>query len=169
MVPQKGQADFVEIAGRSLSDDARLHFLLVGDGPLEEDLKIQADTLGLNETGRFRMLPFRRDIARVYAAGDILLHTAHWDPLANVLLEAMAAGLAIVATDVDGTREALDGYPAGALAAPGDVEGMRRLLGDLRRPPAPALAESWRPEPVLREYCRLFETLKRKGEADADG
>lgn len=128
MVPQKGQADFIEVANRCLPDNERLHFLLVGDGPLEEDLKAQANKLGLDETGRFRILPFQKDIERIYAASDILLHTAHWDPLANVLLEAMAAELVVVATDIDGTREAIPEPKCGSLFALGDIKAASNIL-----------------------------------------
>lgn len=106
LVKQKGQKDFVQVASRFLQDD-RLHFILVGDGPLRKVLKEQAEESGLLASGRFHMLPFQVEIERLYAASDILLHTAHWEPLANVLLEAQAAGLAVVATDVDGTRECI--------------------------------------------------------------
>jgi glycosyltransferase involved in cell wall biosynthesis len=69
-------------------------------------------------------------MARLYAASDILLHTAHWEPLANVLLEAMAAGLPVVATDIDGTREAVS-PDCGALFPAGDVEAGRAALAPL--------------------------------------
>lgn len=111
MVEQKGQADFLQLAAQFLEDD-RLYFVLAGDGPLRERLSAQAERLGLSSTGRFHLLPFQRDVERLYAASDILLHSAHWEPLANVLLEAQAAGLAIVATDVDGTREVVGGRMA---------------------------------------------------------
>lgn len=131
MVPQKGQADFIEVASRCLPDIEHLHFLLVGDGPLEEGLTEQAKRAGVDKTGRFHILPFQRDIERIYAASDILLHTAHWEPLANVLLEAMSAGLTVLATDTDGTREAIPESKYGLIFTVGDIQTATCTLQDL--------------------------------------
>ncbi len=64
-------------------------------------------------SGRIHRLGYRRDVPEVLAEIDLLIHPARQEPLGRVLLEAAAAGRAILATDVGGTREILtDGRTA---------------------------------------------------------
>jgi glycosyltransferase involved in cell wall biosynthesis len=85
---------------------------------------------GLGE--RVRLAGSRHDIPAVFGAADLLLSTSDSEGLPNVVLEAMAAALPIVATDVGGTREALG--ETGRLCPAGDVDGLAdallALLGD---------------------------------------
>ena len=135
--PQKAQKDFISAAAVALKQNPDLLFLLIGDGPLKPDLQKQAAELGIEEHVRF--LPFRKDVEIVYQAADVMLHTAHWAPLDNVLLEAMAAGLPIVASDVDGTNEVIFPEKTGLLFPVGDTETAAAQL--LRTASDPALAE----------------------------
>ncbi len=156
MVPQKGQADFIEAAALCLPNDKRIHFLLVGDGPLKEDLTAQAERLNLDKTGRFQILPFQKDIERLYAASDILLHTAHWDPLANVLLEAMAARLYIIATGVDGTQEALEGYQASSVVVAGNISGMVKCVLSQQQEYQRTVGDCWKKDFSINRFSHLF-------------
>lgn len=174
LVRQKGQADFLEVAARCLPKNKQLYFLIVGDGGLRKPLQRKAESLGLPASGRFQMLPFQPAIERVYAAGDLLLHTALWEPLGNVLLEAMAMGLTVIATDVDGTSEVIVPGQSGILVPKGDVSGMvteiLTLAADEKK--STALCEGafakveaqHSVEAVMSKYATLFTRLK-KGEA----
>ena len=86
------------------------------------------------------------------AALDVLLHTSLWEGLPRVLPEAIASGVPIVATSVDGTSDILKEGQTGIVRPPGDVEGLaagvKRLLLD--RPFARRLAE--RARSVLAEF-----------------
>lgn len=135
--PQKAQKDFISAAAVALKQNPDLLFLLIGDGPLKPDLQKQAAELGIEEHVRF--LPFRKDVEIVYQAADIMLHTAHWAPLDNVLLEAMAAGLPIVASDVDGTNEVIFPEKTGLLFPVGDTDAAAARL--LRAAADPAFAQ----------------------------
>ena len=57
-----------------------------------------------------------------------MLHTAHWAPLDNVLLEAMASGLPLIASDVDGTNEVVSDGKTGLLFKAGDIDHAADLL-----------------------------------------
>jgi glycosyltransferase involved in cell wall biosynthesis len=127
MVRQKAQEDFVAVAAALCDDDPRLRFLLVGEGPWEARLRRAAQPLG----DRFRILPFREDVAALYAAADLYVQTSAWEGLANVILEALAARLPIVATDVDGTREALGESSRHRLVPPRDVAALARAVREL--------------------------------------
>ncbi len=127
LVPQKAPLDFARVAYRVCAERPNDRFVWIGDGPTASTMKAEAAACG----AQFQLLPFREDIASVFAAADIYLQTSCWEGLANVVLEAMAAGLAIVATDVDGTAEALSEYPPGRLVPAGDAEAMTdALLGE---------------------------------------
>lgn len=118
-MPQKAQTDFLKIAANALKRNPDLFFVLVGDGPMKAMLEQEADALNLQ--GHLQIMPFRKDVENIYAASDILLHTAHWDPLANVLLEGMATELTVIATNVDGTSEVIEHDKNGMLFPAGDI------------------------------------------------
>jgi len=167
LVAQKCQADFLETAARCLPADDSLHFVLCGSGKLESSLRRRAERLGLG--GRFHMAEFTARPERMYAAADIMLHTARWEPLGNVILEAMSAALAVVATDVDGTREAVSSKEVGLLVPAGDVGAMEKAVmelardGSLRRRTGEAarrhVGAEFSPGRVVPEYEELFRRL----------
>ncbi len=168
LVPEKAQSDFLQVAARCLPVNGRLHFLLVGDGPLRDDLAREANELSLSSTGRFQMLPFDPEIERLYAAGDILLHTAHREALANVLLEAMAAGLAIVATDVGGTREVAETDDAALVFPAHDVPSAVALVLEASANPDGQRVETEGRRALKERFCRAthvrsFQALLRSG------
>jgi glycosyltransferase involved in cell wall biosynthesis len=103
---QKGPFDllraFQQLAQRL--DD--LHVLMVGDGPLRGELERAVDQCGLRS--RFHLVGRRNDIPRLMKAADCLVLPSHWEGMPNVVLEAMAAGLPVVATRVEGSTELLD-------------------------------------------------------------
>lgn len=90
---------------------------LVGDGPDRESLAARGAWL-VGETD---------DVAAWYRAADVVVQPSKWEGMALTLLEAMACGRPIVATDVPGTRELL---PPEALVRYGDVEALRRKVLD---------------------------------------
>ena len=119
--PQKAPLDYVEVAHLVLQEkDA--HFILVGDGILRKIVEKRIVALGLGE--RFKLLGWRRDIAEILAATDILVLTSLWEGLPRVLPQAMIMGIPIVATKVDGTPEAVIDGVNGFLRDPHDVRGM---------------------------------------------
>jgi L-malate glycosyltransferase len=102
--------------------------LLVGDGKERQVLEQQAAALGVDA----RFLGERDDIPHLLARADVVAHPSLQEGMSNALMEAMAAGRAIVATSVGGTPELLDGR--GLLVPPADAaalaDGIRQLLSD---------------------------------------
>jgi glycosyltransferase involved in cell wall biosynthesis len=87
--------------------------------------------------GKIHFLGERGDVARVLHELTILVHPARQEPLGRVLLEAAAAGLAIVATDVGGTREIFPPLCAAAsLVPPNDAQAMAAAVGEVLNDPA---------------------------------
>lgn len=126
MVSQKAQLDFVEAANLLVKNYSDYVFVIVGQGSLEQQIRDKIKQHKLED--RFRLIPFSDEIENIYAMSDIFVHCAHWEPLANVLLEARASNLPIVATDVDGSLEALENYPHADLIAKGDIKAMAEKI-----------------------------------------
>jgi glycosyltransferase involved in cell wall biosynthesis len=110
-----------------------LSLTLVGDGPEREPLARLAQELGCEDAVSF--LGFRRDIAAILAEASLLLITSRSEGTPTVLLEAIAAAVPVVSTDVGGIRHVLElfpDYPA-VLVPPDDapalVDAIARVLG----------------------------------------
>jgi glycosyltransferase involved in cell wall biosynthesis len=145
---RKGFDFLLDAFARAGVDGSEL--LLVGKGEEETALRAQASALGL--VGRVRFAGERGDVQRVLGACDLFVLSSHNEGMANVMLEAMAAGIPVVAFDVSGVRDALgarDGRPAaGRIVPPADTEALAAAIAaSLADPDASAelVAEaSWR-------------------------
>jgi glycosyltransferase involved in cell wall biosynthesis len=94
-----------------------VHLVLAGDGPEDEALQRLAAELGIADRTHF--LGFRRDTGDVLAALDLFVVSSDREGMANAMLEALAAGVPVISTEVSGAAEALAPPPDGA--APGAV------------------------------------------------
>jgi glycosyltransferase involved in cell wall biosynthesis len=148
--PQKSPLTFVEVAARVAADHPEARFVLAGDGELRAPVLARAEALGL--AGRFHLLGWRRDVPRVMAALDVLILTSLWEGLPRVLPEAMAAGVPVVATRVDGTADILTDGVTGLSCAPGDVEGLASRVGRLIGDPGLRRTLAHRARAVLPEF-----------------
>ena len=128
----KGWPDLLEAASRVVDATDRATFVAVGQGPMEDEIRAMHRRLHLGE--RFRLLGFRADAVRVMAAFDVFCLPSHHEGLPVSLMEAMALGLPIVATDVGGVRELVVDRVHGRLVAPGRpialADAIMALLSD---------------------------------------
>ena len=113
----KNHSGFLRIAARIRQQVPNVEFLLAGDGPLRAELEQEAQKLGLRDSVVF--LGDRRDINAVHASLDVAVLTSDSESLSNVILEAMASGLPVVAYRGGGNPELVD-VQRGMLAAPGN-------------------------------------------------
>ena len=106
--------------------------VLAGDGPERANLEQEADRLGLRESVRF--LGVRRDIPDLLRSLDVLVIPSLWEGIPATLLEAMAAGVPTVASNVGGIPEVVTHGRTGLLVPPGDPaalsEAVLRLMQD---------------------------------------
>jgi glycosyltransferase involved in cell wall biosynthesis len=123
--PQKAPLDYLEVAHQVLQEREAC-FILVGDGELREKVEKKASQLGLGH--RFKLLGWRRDIPAILAATDIFCLTSLWEGLPRVLPQAMARGIPIVATRVDGTPEAVIHNVNGFVTKPRDTRAMKERI-----------------------------------------
>jgi glycosyltransferase involved in cell wall biosynthesis len=129
--PQKAPLDFVRMARIVMEAEPKSRFFLIGDGILRPKVEKAARQLGL--TDRFTLLGWRRDIPRILSASDVMVLTSLWEGLPRAIPEAMAAGLPVVATRVDGTPEAVKDGVNGYLVEPGDVNGLAQKTIEILR------------------------------------
>jgi glycosyltransferase involved in cell wall biosynthesis len=119
---------------RALGDP---HFLIIGDGELREELQRSLDAVALGN--RLIWTGFRRNIAAVCFASDVVVQTSDNEGTPVALIEAQAAGLAVVSTRVGGTPTAVINGETGWLVEPNDEEGfVSRVAALLEDPDARA-------------------------------
>jgi glycosyltransferase involved in cell wall biosynthesis len=131
--PQKSPVDFVEVAARVLKENRQAHFVLAGDGELRPQVEKRIQDLGIGR--HFSLLGWQTDMPEVYRNLDVVVLTSLWEGLPCVFSEAMAGDLPIVATNVDGAREAIVDGENGFLHEPHDVEGLSKSVLKLLQDP----------------------------------
>ena len=134
----KNHSGFLRIAKRISQNTPDVEFLLAGDGPLRNELEREAQTLGIGD--RVIFLGDRRDIPAVMASLDVAVLTSDSESLSNVILEAMAAGLPVVAYGVGGNPELVSSENAklqrGELIYAGDEAGFAAAVERLLETPS---------------------------------
>ncbi len=120
LIKEKGVQDLLEAVKK-----IKAEVIIVGKGPLEPELK----KLG----GKFVGEKDHKQIREILASSDILVNPSYGEGLPTAVLEAGAMGLAVVATDVGGTKEIIDNGSNGFLVKAGDVKVLREKIGLLVR------------------------------------
>lgn len=131
---QKNHRTLVEAAAHV----PRCHFALIGGGARREDLQDLCSRLALQD--RFHFLGERQDAGRLLMAFDIFALPSLYEGLPLALLEAMGAGLPVVASDLPETREVVRPERDGILVAPSDPDALSRALNTLLEDPVRAAA-----------------------------
>jgi glycosyltransferase involved in cell wall biosynthesis len=173
---QKNHAMLLEAFARGPATSRTAHLLLAGDGERRLALEEQARQLGIQ--GKVRFLGLRADICEVLAAADIFVLASHSEGNPLSLMEAMAAGLPVVATAVGGVPELIADRASGLLVTPGNVDGlvaaMLKLLQDeeTRWMMAAAAAhyakEAFSASRMAQGYMELYERLLERTRAVQD-
>jgi glycosyltransferase involved in cell wall biosynthesis len=104
--------------------------VLAGDGPLRGEVEALASRLGIDE--RVRLLGYADDLGDWYGAFDAFLLTSANEGAPVVAIEALAAGVPVVATDAGGTRTVVDDAESGYVVPVGDVATLAARLRELR-------------------------------------
>jgi len=168
LTDQKRWQDFISTI-KAISDRCfPIKGLIIGDGPLREELKHKIEAQGLSKT--ITMRGFCDSVERELSQMDIFLFASNWEGLPMAVVEAMAAGLPIVATDIAALKELVQDGKNGFLCPIGDVEAManscekiirsndlRAEMGDTSRKIAAELFSEAR---MLEEYSFTYHQIK---------
>jgi glycosyltransferase involved in cell wall biosynthesis len=142
--------------------------LIIGGGPLRDDLEHRAMRLGVSE--RVRFLGFLDNPYPLLASSDVFVHTARWEGFGLVIAEAMALGIPVIATScAGGPSEILGNGRYGILAPPEDPESIAEaliraasdeaLMADLSERGVRRVAE-YEPEAVAATAIDLLKELR---------
>jgi glycosyltransferase involved in cell wall biosynthesis len=145
-------------------DEPASHLVLVGDGPARQELEQALDGRRVTFTGYLR----GEALAEAYASSDLFAFPSTTETFGQVVLEAMASGLPVVAFDAEGVRDLVRHNETGLLAPEGDTaaftQGLRSLLAQPERQAAMRLqarsaAELRTWESVLNDLLHTYEDV----------
>jgi glycosyltransferase involved in cell wall biosynthesis len=172
LIREKGPYTLLEAAARIVSQLPRTLFVFVGDGPEREELERTAAQLGLSDHVRFAGV--RSAMPEVYASFDAFALPSFSEGMPMTVLEAMAAGLPIVATTVGAVPDLLEPAGCGLLCPSGDAAALAAALLRVLRDNALAkrlgaaaqqrLREGYSAEAMARQYLSLYEEIRRRHE-----
>ncbi|MCX6078467.1 MAG: glycosyltransferase family 4 protein [Chloroflexi bacterium] len=137
---QKAPLDFVRMAAIINSQQPGVHFAWIGGGPLEESARALSAELGLREVLHFA--GYRTDIPEILQAADCFVLPSLWEGFPIVLLEAMAAGAPVVATDIPGNTDAIRSGVDGWLVSVKNPQALAKAVLDVLN--NPDLAKAFR-------------------------
>jgi glycosyltransferase involved in cell wall biosynthesis len=170
MFPVKNHAAFLQAAAliNQVMPDTR--FALLGDGPLRSHLEDMSRELGLGS--RVTFWGEQQGVSTYISAFDIAVLTSDTEGCSNALLEAMALGKPVVATDVGGNREVVNHGETGFLVPRGNPEALAEAIIALLRDPDTAVAMGQRAkemiisrfslESMVRQYESLYQDILRE-------
>jgi glycosyltransferase involved in cell wall biosynthesis len=167
--PEKGVAYFLQAAAQVAKRAPAARFVVIGDGPLRRQLEALSDQLSLN--GRVQFLGLRPDAPTLVSGLDVLAVPSLSEGTSLRVLEAMAAGVPIVASAVGGIPEQIRHEREGLLVPPGDPKmlgaGILRVLEDpawarrLGEAGRQRVASCFSYEAMLRQVLATYETALR--------
>ena len=164
--PVKGPEFLMEAAKDILSNYPQTYFVFAGDGPLRQRLERKAYELGINTNMRF--LGWRNDVTRVISIYDIFVFPSLNEGMGRVLVEAMALGRPVVASNVGGIPDLVTHGKTGFLVPPKDPgqlvryiqvliedEGKRKRLGQAGK----EMALNFKIEIMVEKIAELYDEL----------
>ena len=124
---QKGLPDLLDAAEQTIVQKSEWHLVLAGDGPRRDWLLGQlADRAALR--GNVHWLGRRDDVPNLLKSADVLVHASLWEGMPNSVLEAMAAGIPVIGTAVEGTEDLIIPGQTGWLVPPHDAPALHHAL-----------------------------------------
>ena len=159
----KGHRYLVQAAAKVLKQHQGVAFLIVGEGPEEQNIRAQIERLGL--TADVRMLGFRDDLLDVFRSLNLfVIPTVEGDTIPQVLMQALAIGLPVVSTTTGSIPDVVADGESGFLIPPRDVDALADRIGRLVTEPALRTAMGRRGrETVERSYSidRMVDRLEQ--------
>jgi glycosyltransferase involved in cell wall biosynthesis len=171
LTPVKDLATFLRAAAIINRSEPDARFIILGDGPLRPDLEQLSQELGIVSKTHF--LGQQHDVANYLSLFDISVLTSQTEGCSNALIEAMALGKPVVATDVGGNRELIRQDDNGFLVPFGDAKAVAEAILSLLRTPSKTKEMGKRAKELamnqfslkkmIEQYQSLYEeTLKKR-------
>jgi glycosyltransferase involved in cell wall biosynthesis len=129
--PQKAVDVLLRAFARAVADVSNLHLVIAGTGPDHDTLQSLARQLGIERSVQF--VGFHQNVPELMHAADFFVLPSRWEGMPNVVLEAMAAGLPVVATRTEGTAEIVRDGASGSLVAIDDDAALATQMTRLAR------------------------------------
>ena len=160
---QKGHTVLLDAIAQIAPACPQARFAFAGDGPLRSRLEAQAERLGIAD--RVLFLGLREEVASLLSAADIFVQPSLWEGLSLALLEALFAGLPVVATRVEGVVDVVEDEKSALLVAPGEAgplaAALSRVIDDraLRKRIAHAGQQRAEANFGIDKMCKAYEGL----------
>jgi glycosyltransferase involved in cell wall biosynthesis len=169
--PVKDHTTLIKAMGPVAAAHPNSHLVLVGEGTEMDRLSGLADSMGIRDHVTFAGA--RKDVARILAAMDVFVLSTHSEGMSNAIIEAMAAGLPVVATDVGGNAECVLEGVTGYIVPHENVEALAHRLGGLLADSVSAkamgaagrdrVAEEFDVQAMVRRTADLYRNLTAAG------
>jgi glycosyltransferase involved in cell wall biosynthesis len=166
---QKGLDWLLRLMPQVFSQIPDVDLLLIGQGPERARLESIVASQGIDD--RVHFAGWRSDVREILRASRLLVLPSRWEGMPNVVLEAMATGLPVVSTRVEGVMELLGEAAQEQTVAAGDDGGFAQKLLDLLSNPGRAgqigrrnrdrAAQHFSLDKMVAAYQRLYESLVR--------
>lgn len=124
LIKRKNQEVLIEAVEKV--NNPHFHLFICGDGQCLDELKEKAKKLGICKQVHF--LGFRKDVEKLCGAADLFLFASRQEGLPVAVMEAMACGLPIIASDIRGNTDLIDNGKGGYLVHPMDAQGFAKAI-----------------------------------------
>jgi glycosyltransferase involved in cell wall biosynthesis len=160
--PQKRIKDLIWAAEllKAIRDDT--HLLIVGEGPQRWRLQRYSELVGVDD--RVHLLGGRDDVSALLPQFDCLWLASAYEGQSNAVMEAMAAGIPVIATDIPGNRDLITNAESGWLAPVGDRAAFARLTNQLLEDPPLAQRIGRAGQARMRQHFSVERMAQRYGE-----
>lgn len=139
LAPVKRHEDFIRVAQSICAERDDVEFIIAGEDKSREGenrRRLEEIIADAHLEDRVQLVGWTEDIANLLATLDLFVSTSESESFGMAIVEAMAAGIPIVATETDGAREVIDPDVTGRLAPVGDVDAMAKSTSELLSDPA---------------------------------
>jgi len=166
LTEQKGYVNLIRAARIIYDQKENISFVIVGSGELKYSLQDEINKLGLGSC--VKLAGPLSGIEHIFPLFDLFVSSSLWEGLPTVVLESMAAGIPVIATDIPGNRDLIHHTQNGWLSPPGDPASLAKaiLLAYESQEAYPAFitagrstAAGYSMDQLARQYAELFDSL----------
>ncbi|SCY80458.1 Glycosyltransferase involved in cell wall bisynthesis [Nitrosospira sp. Nl5] len=159
---EKGPEVFIQAAGIAHKRLRNCHFVLVGEGPMHEELEDAIDSLGLRDY--IHLVGLQNDMPQVYTSLDLAVSTSYSEGMPLAIIEAMACGLPVVATNVGGVIDIVEVGCTGLLHRVADFAGIADSIVSLMSDESTRIAMGKAARKRIEEKFELNDSVRQTSE-----